>query len=452
MDRVLRRARLILTKLLCLAATLGAPVTAGGSAWAQDPSTLVDRVIAIVGDTAVLQSDLQEYVLRLQFQQNIRIPQEPRQLEVFLRQVLDQKINEVLFVIHAEREGITITEGELNEVVDERIARARSQFPTQLEFEQALAADGVTAPEYRIRITEQTRAELLTNRYLQMRVSSMQPVPVSDEEIAERFEAQRQALGARPATVTLRQVVLAPEPARDARLLAEEEAAQALSRARSGEDFALLAREYSDDPGTRDQGGELGWVRSGELVAEFETALFAMQAGDISDIVETPFGFHIIKLERIRGDERLARHILIRPEMTDQDNAAAHQLAADVATALESGADIDSLIDLHGDPNERSSLTDFPQDRLPPEYQQMLSGAQPGDVLGPFQMSLPGVAPKWIVAKLIAVDAGGEWTLDDARESIRQQIQQDRMLQRVVDDLRESTYIEIRFEGLFPTG
>jgi peptidyl-prolyl cis-trans isomerase SurA len=188
------------------------------------------------------------------------------------------------------------------------------------------------------------------------------------------------------------------------------------------------------------------------LVAEFETALFAMQAGDISDIVETPFGFHIIKLERIRGDERLARHILIRPEMTDQDTAAAHQLAADVATALESGADIDSLIDLHGDPNERSSLTDFPQDRLPPEYQQMLSGAQPGDVLGPFQLSLPGVAPKWIVAKLIALDAGGEWTLDDARESIRQQIQQDRMLQRVVNELRESTYIEIRFEGLFPTG
>jgi hypothetical protein len=82
----------------------------------------------------------------------------------------------------------------------------------------------------------------------------------------------------------------------------------------------------------------------------------------------------------------------------------------------------------------------------------MLSGAQPGDVLGPFQLSLPGVAPKWIVAKLIALDAGGEWTLDDARESIRQQIQQDRMLQRVVNDLRESTYIEIRFEGLFPTG
>jgi peptidyl-prolyl cis-trans isomerase SurA len=452
MDYLSKRIKRILAGVSSLAAALSLLAATGGSVMAQDPSTLVDRVIAIVGDTAVLQSDLQEYVLRLQFQQGIRIPQEPRQLETFLRQVLEQKINEVLFVIHAEREGITITEGELNTVVDERIARARSQFSNELEFEQALAADGVTAPEYRIRIAEQTRAELLTNRYLQMRVSGMQPVPVSDEEISERFEAQRQALGSRPATVTLKQVVITPQPANDARLLAEEEAAQALSRARSGEDFALLAREYSDDPGTRDQGGELGWVRSGELVPEFENALFAMEAGDLSDIVETPFGFHIIQLERIRGDERLARHILIRPEMTDQDATAARRLAADVAVALESGADIDSLVDQYGDPSERSSLTDFPQDRLPPEYQQVLSGAQAGDVLGPFQMSLPGVGTKWIVARLTAVDAGGEWTLDDARESIRLQIQQDRMLQRVVDDLRESTYIEIRFEGIFPTG
>jgi peptidyl-prolyl cis-trans isomerase SurA len=185
-----RRIQRILAGLFGLAAAGGALAATGGTALAQDPSTLVDRVIAVVGDTAILQSDLQEYVLRLQFQQGIRIPQDPQQLEIFLRQVLDQKINEVLFVIHAEREGITITEGELNTVVDERIARARSQFPSELEFQQALAAEGTTPPEYRIRIAEQTRAELLTNRYLQMRVSGMQPVPVSDEEIRSCHHAE----------------------------------------------------------------------------------------------------------------------------------------------------------------------------------------------------------------------------------------------------------------------
>jgi parvulin-like peptidyl-prolyl isomerase len=119
---------------------------------------------------------------------------------------------------------------------------------------------------------------------------------------------------------------------------------------------------------------------------------------------------------------------------------------------LEAGAEIDSLIARYGDPNERSSLTSYAQDRLPPEYRQALQGAQVGDIVGPFQLSIPGMPGKWIVAKLSALEAGGEWTLDDVRESIRQQIQQERMLRRVVDDLRESTYIEIRFEGLPPTG
>jgi peptidyl-prolyl cis-trans isomerase SurA len=177
-----------------------------------------------------------------------------------------------------------------------------------------------------------------------------------------------------------------------------------------------------------------------------------MDVGDVSGIVETPFGFHIIKLERIRGDERSARHILIRPEMTDQDTAAAHQLAERVAAMLDAGAEIDSLITRYGDPTERSSLTGYAQDRLPPEYQQALQGAQVGDIVGPFQLSLPGIPSKWIVAKLSALEAGGEWTLDDARESLRLQIQQERMLRRVVDDLRNSTYIEIRFDGLPITG
>jgi peptidyl-prolyl cis-trans isomerase SurA len=436
---------------LILAATLASSARTGHAAVAQDPSDLVDRIIAIVGDTAVLQSDLQEFVFRLQAQ-GVRVPEDPRQLEEFLRQALDQKVNEVLFVIHAERAGITVTEAELNEIVDDRLAQVSRQFSSQLEFEQVLAREGVTAAEYRIRVSEQVRAEMLANRYLQTQVSGMQPVPVSEDEILAQFEAQKQALGTKPATVTLKQVVINAESSGDARLLAKEEVARALSRANAGEDFARLAREYSDDPGTRDRGGELGWVGKGELVKEFEDALYAMDVGDVSGIVETPFGFHIIKLERIRGDERSARHILIRPEMTDQDTAAAHQLAEEVAGMLEAGAEIDSLIARYGDPNELSSLTNYAQDRLPPEYQQALEGAQVGDVVGPLQLSIPGLPSKWIVAKLSAVEAGGEWALDDVRESIRQQIQQERMLRRVVDDLRESTYIEIRFEGLPSTG
>jgi peptidyl-prolyl cis-trans isomerase SurA len=434
--------------LLCLAALAAGRVGDGLAAGPQDPATLVDRIVAVVGDTAITQSEMQEYIFRLQAQ-GVRPPQDRSQGVSFLEQVLDQKINEVLLVIYAEREGITAKESEINEVVEDRIAQIRRNFPSEIEFQQALAREGVSSAEFRMRVYEQARAEYMAQQFLQVKVGQMQPVPVSEDEIRERFEAQRATLGPRPATISLKQVVLTPQASEESQLLALEKIEQVLSRARSGEDFALLAREFSEDPVSAQNGGELGWVRQGDLVAEFENALFSMQVGEISDVVETLFGFHIIKLDRVRGAERSARHILVRPEMTAADTARAHELADEIAAALRAGADPDSLIRLHSDPDERSSLTQFPQDRLPAEYQQLITAAQSGDVIGPFRLELPGIeGGKWVVAEILELDPGGEWSIDDARESVRQSIQQERMLQKVVDGLRKKTYVVVQEDAI----
>ncbi len=440
-----RYPRLLVAPLaLALAWTARAP-----RARAQDvPLQLIDRIVAVVGDTAILQSELQEFVFTLQTQ-GVRVPKERSALKEFLKKVLDQKVNQVLLVINAEKEGISVKEDEINQIVDERIAQVRRQFRSPLEFEQALAREGLTPAEYRLRLADQVRSDLLAQRYLQTKVSGLQPIPVSEDEIRERFEAQKAALGPKPATVTIKQVIIAPHPSEEAKLAAREEAERALARARSGEDFARLAREYSDDPGTRDKGGELGWVRKGELLPQFEDALFSMRVGQISDIVETSFGYHIINLEQIRGDERRARHILIRPEMTPADTARAHRLADEVAAALRGGASIDSLIQLYGDPTERSSLTKFPEDRLPPEYRTALEGAKADDVIGPFLLPTPALGSgKWVVAKLLDRSPGGAWTLDDLRERLRMQIQQEKMLEKIMDDLREATYVQLRPDAL----
>jgi len=436
-----------MTGSLWLLAVAGIAPFGATQAAAQDLSQKVDGIVAIVGDTAILQSELQELVFRLQAQ-GVEVPQDPGQFDDFLRQTLESKINQVLLVIHAEREGITITEGEINQIVDDQIARVMRNFRSQIEYEQALATEGITSAEFRIRLTEQARGELIAQRYLQMKMGTLQPLPVSEDEIRSLFEMQKASLGPKPASVTLKQVVIAPKPSESALQLAQVDAEEALSRARSGQDFAFLAAEYSDDPGSKDNGGQLGWVRQEDVVTEFGDALFSLQVGDISEIVETSFGFHIIKLDRVRGDERSARHILVSPELTPEDVARYHQLAEDVAAALKEDADVDSLIRLYGDPNERPSLTDFPRDRLPEGYNAALEGASPGDIVGPVTMEVPGVtADKWIVAEIYQLSDGGEWTLDDVRESMRQQILQEKMIAMVVEDLREMTYIEVRFEG-----
>lgn len=433
-----------LATLLCLAALASWPAQAASARVQGGEADLVDRIVAIVGDTVVLLTEVQEAVLRLQGQGAV-VPTDPEEFDRFLAGVLEQKVNEVLIVLHARREGITVPETQVEEVVEEQLARIKRQFKSELEFQQALTEMGTTAAEFRLTLAEQARVELTAQKYLQLKLSGLKPVPVGEDEIRERYEAQKNLLGPKPATVSLRNILVTPKPSEDARLAAWNRAQEALSRANSGEDFARLAREYSDDTATRGQGGNLGWVRQGQLLPEFETTLFSMQVGEISDLVETSVGFHIIKLERIRGADRQARHILIRPEMTDADVARARDSAEDVAAALRAGADADSLARLHADPEESSGLTDFPQDRLPPEYQQALQGARPGDVVGPFSLPVPGVVGgKWAVIVVEDISPGGAWTYEDVKDRLRRQIEQDKMLGQVVDDLRKSTYIEVR--------
>jgi peptidyl-prolyl cis-trans isomerase SurA len=406
---------------------------------------MVDRIVAIVGDTAVTQSELQEFIFRLQ-SQGAPIPEDPDSLRGFLREALDQKVNEVLLVIHAQQEGIRISDTEVEDAVDQRLGMIRRQFQTPLEFEQALRNQGMTTAEFRIQLGEQIRSELVARRYLQQKISEMQPIPISEEEVRQRFEQDRRALGPKPPTVTLKQIMIPPRPSDAAKLLSMEKIEQALSRARAGEDFARLAREYSEDPVSREKGGELGWVRKGQLLPQFEEKLFSMRVGEISDIVETVVGFHIIKLDRVRGGDRFARHILVRPVISEEDIDRAQQLADSAIAALQNGADADSLIHLYGDPSEQNVLTNYPQDQLPPQYQEAIAQAGAGDVIGPFQVAAPGVpgGGYWIAGVLVDLSPGGEWSLDDVREPMRASLQQEKMLKKVVDDLRQATFIEVR--------
>jgi len=432
---------------LWLALALGTALSPLAEANAQDQSQLVDYIVAVVGDTMILRSELEEYVLDLQAQRiPVPDPDSPER-PAFMQQALERMVADLLIIVAAQKADVIVGDDEVDEIVDQQLAAIHRQFPSQLQFEQALAGRGLTLVEFRLRLSQRGRAQIMAQRYLEREVSMVNPIPVSEEEIEEMWEAQKTGLGPKPASVTLKQVIITTQPSDDARLLARDEAERALSRARSGEDFTRLAREYSDDSASREAGGDLGWVQRGLLVSEFEDALWAMQPGEISELVITGFGYHIIKLERVRGDDRQARHILIRPEVMDADEAEAREQADSVSVALRAGADVDSLIQLYGDPSERSTLTQFPQEQLPEYFRMALGDAQPGDVVGPIALSSPGMPPKWSVVVLLDLSPAGEWVLDDYREVIRQQLQQQAMIQKVVDGLREQTYVDLRLEN-----
>jgi peptidyl-prolyl cis-trans isomerase SurA len=427
---------------LALAAVLAAPAAARAQqpAAPQPGQRVWDRVVATVGDTAVLYSDV---LLELEAMQAAgqQVPTEPAARTQLMRDVLNRRVDDLLMLEAARRSGTTVSPVEVASAVESQINRVQQQFPTQAAFEQALGQSGRTLAQYRQTLTQQYSDQTLIQRFVHDRTEKMAKPPVTDAEIQQFYDTQRGSLGQRPATVSFQQVVVKPVASDSADARARRKAEALLLEIRRGGDFEAIARRESQDPSAQ-QGGMLGWFRAGQMVRNFEAVAFAMRPGDISPVVKTEYGYHIIKLEKVRGGERQARHILIRPEITEADIAAARQRADSIATAVRAGASINDAAVKAGTPPEQRNLRDVLPDRLPPEYGAGLGDAPVGSVVGPFQVT-ESAGPTFVVVKINDRRAGGEYTLTDLREQVRDRIVQEKQVQRLLSELRQVTAVTV---------
>lgn len=448
-NKVFRSLRLhMLPFLLALGALLFGTFPGASELEAQDRS-LVDRVAAVVGDSVIVLSQIEERLFQLQAQ-GAEIPargsSEWLQLQ---RDILEQMIGEQLIVQAASQDTTIVVDPlEVDNLVSEEIAQRVSEFGSQQIFEDGLAQQGFTLSAYRDFLRGQIRQQRLYQQYMGKRSGRMSSVVVEESEIVEFFEAQREAIGDRPPTVVFVQVILVPEPSDSAREGALAEANRIWDMATTeGEDFAELARRFSQDPGSRDNGGDLGWFRRGQMVETFEDAAFGLPVDQISQPVESPFGFHIIKVTRRRSGEVRASHILIPVEPTAADLEGFRQSAGDVKARLEAGDDFVALREEFGDTESPDSLR-VPFDRLqelPPGFAQPLSRSEAGQVLGPIEYQARGET-RFGVIKVLEVLPAGPYTVDDPelRARILQSLQQQKLVDQILDELRSKTYIQIR--------
>lgn len=405
---------------------------------------LVDRIVAVVGDSVILASELDEQLERRRALGET-LPTDSAALEALKERELEALINELVMLQAAARDSITVPAGDLEGQVEATVQEQVRRFGSRATFEDALAQEGLTLEQYRAVIARSALRAGIRQQFMATVQRDRTPPPVSDEEIRAFFEERRAELGRRPASIEFKQVVITPQPSDSAMARAVEEAEQILQELQEGEDFATLARRHSDDQGSRQQGGDLGWFRRGRFVPTFERVVYALRPGQYSGIVETSFGLHIIKVERARGPERLARHILIRPDFSEEDLARTRERAEGVAAALRGGAPIDSLIEAVHDPVEQSHVGPAIQDSLPSPWRAQLRGAREGDVVGPFQ--IPATQESFAVVEVTDVSQAGEYTLEDQelRAQIRQFLQREKLLEEVLTELRRGTYIDIRY-------
>lgn len=408
----------------------------------QQGEELVDLVVAVVGDTALLLSDVQEEVAQMRAAGR-PVPTDAQGQAAMVRQIVQTRVNDLVALQAAKLAGVTVGDDEVERNVDQEIREIRGRFPSEAEFNAALAQSGMTQAEFRANRIAQTRSRMMVARFISQRVGSAVRPVVTDAEIQAAFEAQRAQLGTRPATVSFEQVIVEPVASDSAKAAARREAEQVVEEIRKGTDFEVLARRFSDDPGSKERGGDLGWFKQGQMVRPFEQVAFAMRPGDVSGIVETTFGFHIIKLEKARAGERQARHILIRPEVTDADRARSRERADSVLAAARAGGDMNALAERFNTPADQRLAEDVPLDRLPPAYAPVMQDAAPGSVLGPVQVEGGTHGVGWVVLKLNERRAAGEYTLDEFREQVRESVQQQKIQQQVLEELLRSTYVRV---------
>jgi peptidyl-prolyl cis-trans isomerase SurA len=438
----------ILIAVVAIVAVTRPSVAQDQSASAPDSALLVDRIVAVVGDTAVLLSELRLEMFRIQAQGAQVPPEGTAEWLTVARQLLAAAADRLILLQHAKRSGITAGDTEVESYTDQLFRERRRQFASDEEMQQAVESSGMNMLQYRQQLRNEARAEILLNRYRGSLESGgvLPAVAVSEDEVLAVFErdfADQQ----RPATVSFNQIIVMPVPGEEAQDSAIARARTAYEEIEAGDDFEIVARRHSDDPGTRDQGGELGWLRRTALVRRFAAAAWSAPAGVVVGPVQTRFGLHLIKIETIRRDERFLRHILIRPEIVEADLEEARDFAASLADSLRAGSDVERL---KRDPAVVDEETRFDDvlvedvgERFGPAYARALQTARAGDVVGPFQTG-GGLNPEYAVLQVLDSRSQGVFELEEVADILRSRIRTQKQLDRYIRDLRERTYVEVR--------
>ena len=435
------------TSLAALAGTAQytpAPASRLDTQLATTPSRIVqvDRIVAVVNDEVITQNDLNERV-------NLVVKQFQRQggqlppADVLQRQILERMINDLVQVQLAKENGIKIDDATLDKTI-ERIAQ-ENNLPMS-EFRAALERDGIRFPRFR----EDIRSEILLARVREREVENS--VVVTDAEVdTELAREAKEATG--DSEYRLAHVlVLVPAQANETQIeQRRRRALQALSELRRGANFAQIAATYSDAPDAL-QGGNLGWRASGRLPQLFLEAIDKLQPNDVSDIVRSPNGFHILKLLEKRGRAAAAgvqqthvRHILLRAREGLSEAEARDRLLR-LRERIVAGGDFAELARLHSEDSSATKGGDLgwvAAGDTVPEFERAMNALKDNEVSQPVQTPFG-----WHLVQVMerrSDELSGDRKRIAARQAVRAR-KADEAYQDWLRQTRDRAFVENRLE------
>lgn len=426
-------------------------VTLAATFWLSTPAPAraerdtIDRIIAVVGDKVILASELASQMQLVALQSKQR-PRTQAEMEKLQRDVLDQMVSDQLFLVAAEQDTtINIREDEIEKALDAHVARVSQNFESNEAFEAALAAEGLTVRELKKRYRNDIKGQLLKQRFMGRKLSS---VSVSRHEVEAFFNDFRDSIPAQPEAVKLSHVLLAIRPSERVEDSIKAIATDLRQRVLDGADFASLSTQFSSS-GAGANGGDLGWVARDDVVEEFGRAAFSLQVGDISGVIRTQFGYHVILCEGKRDDKARLRHILLTVPATRDDTVRTARLADSLLQVARDGGDFALIAKAFSEDNNSRArggeLGWFAVDELPQEFVSEVAGWKtPGEYRGP-------VLTEFGLHILYLMDYQPEhqYTFDDDYDAIKELARQEKtaaLIEDWLDDFEGRTYIDLRLE------
>jgi peptidyl-prolyl cis-trans isomerase SurA len=437
----MRRSAFVSSAAVSFLALLAAPF-APGAKEISDKGALLDRIVAVVNEGVVLQSELdlqtQEIESRLRAQK-VALPPE----SVLRQQVLDRLVLEEIQQQHADRAGIKVTDEQVNAAMEDI---AKRQNLTLGQLPEKLAADGIDYAQYRTELKREIARQILRQRDV------IQRIVVTPHELDQYLERQKKTASAANEYNVAHILIAVAQDAKPAQLAQSAQLAREVdARAHNGEDFGALAVAYSQSESAL-EGGSLGWRKGTELPTFLADVIARMKPGDVSDVLQTPSGFHIVKLVDTRavGGPQMVqqvhlRHILLKPTEIEDDATVQQKLSRwreQVLSGKEEFAVFaktysqDSASAINGGDLGWSEANVFV-----PEFAAVVAGLKEGEISPPFRTQYG-----WHIVQLL-----GHRNYDNTNEAARERAFEAMRDSRVeeatelwLQQIRDESYVEVR--------
>ncbi len=420
---------------LLLPALVALALAAPGVVLAQRPPELVDRIVAIVDEEAILQSDLDREIELYRMEKEYSGEAVTADAETVRREMLERLIESKLIIAAARQADMQVDDAAIQQSVDQKIEQFVEHFGSMENLVRELKRSGMTLGDYRNRMGSQLRDQ----QYLRLVVGKfIRPkVEVMENEVRQYYLDNLDQMPAEPDSLTIADIMIAVQPSLEVRQAVQSEVKKIQGVLADGRSFADVAREFSRGPNAK-RGGIVGVVSPGDLFdANLDRAVFALKVGEVSEPVVSSRGVHLMRVDSVQGANRRAISQIFLPievTQTDVDNAKA---AIEAAYRRVTSGEAFSLVaaEVSGDPASARNggvLGTFRLEDLSTQFQEALQDVQVG------QVTEPVLTPAgWYIFKLIERTEGHMYTYEELKPNLHQAVESQKIEEKLAEYVAE---------------